>query len=323
MIIEILEYIFHWLFSIYGGAFFCIVLFFVFYFIPILRIPLLIYFIIIQFKEPSIKEIDFWTKIREKYFDNFPIKKDVYKNTFKTVYHGTSKEEIIKPSDNGKGKLITFHPHGMCSVTHMASKLFREIELYQSLRNTKVASHIAYFRTPVLREISLLFGLMPATKKNIDYYLNEGVNVCLVPGGIREVEYCKEHIQDEYAYIKKRNGFLNIISNKYENIQIYTLGEQQFFSYYYEFPSICNKIFSAFIGKNAQLHSLNLFRPYNLYKWHKIWTGTSDKTITYIGETHKYTGDLEKDKELYIERLEKLFYTICEKEKINKKLIIV
>ncbi len=323
MLIEILEYIFHWLFSIYGMLFSVILFILCFIFFPCMRIPLLLYTIYIQLYEPSIRELDFWNNIGIKLLSKIPYKKDVYKNTCKAVYDGTPKEELIKPSDTGKGKLLTFHPHGIGSITYTLCKKHDETDLHHVIKNTKVAAHKILFQFPIMREIVQLCGLIPATKEYIMHYLDSGVNVSIFPGGTKESSYCKLENIDEYVYLKNRKGFLEILGNTYENVQIYIFGEQYIYLCDYKSPDIINKIMTKYIGKTVNTHVLNLCSPRNLYKWHKIWAGTSDKTITYIGETHKYTGDVEKDRELYIERLQKLFSTVCEKENVNKKLIIV
>jgi hypothetical protein len=327
MLIEILEYIFyyisHWLFSIYGLIFSIIIVCIFFIIFPKIRIPLLIYIIFINLFEPTIKEIDFWTNIRKKNLPQVPYKKNIYKDSFRAVYNGTKKEELIKPSDTGKGKLLTFHPHGICCISYTINRAYNESDMYDTLLNAKVAVHNVAFKLPLCREIALIAGLMPATKEKIKHYLDNGVNVSVFPSGTREGIYCKDEHNDEYAYIKNRKGIFELLSNEYENIQIYSLGEQHMFSHDYKMPDMYNKIMSKITGKTVNSQGLNVFSPRNIYMWHKIWKGTSNKTITYIGETHKYTGDVEKDRELYIERLEKLFNTICEKENVNKKLIIV
>ena len=320
---EIIELFFHWIFSLYGAIVCFIGLILCIYYFPITRLPLLIYFIIIQVKKPSLKEIDFWTELREKYLTNIPYKKNVYKDTFKIVYNNTSKEDLIEISDNNKGKLLTVHPHGLYCTTHMLSRLVNEIELHDAIINTKVAAHILFFRIPIFREFAQIFGLMPATKKYIKHYLDKGINVCIIPGGVKEMLYSKEGTNNEYIYIKNRKGIFDVLKDEYENIQIYTLGEQNLISYKYSFPEFINKAVSAMFGKTTNLAALHVFRPENIYKWHKIWAGTSNKTITYVGETIRYTGDLEKDREIYIEKLQKLFNNLCKQENIDKKLIVV
>ena len=324
MFIELLEYIFHWGFSLYGLILCICIVGICFLIFPKLRIPLIVYIIIIQLIEPGPKEIDFWTNICKKISMNTPYKKNVYKDTFKTVYHGTTKEDLIKPSNQtNKGKLLTLHPHGICCITYTMNRAYNEMELHNVLLKAKVAVHSVLFKVPFVREISQIVGLIPASKENIKHYLDNGVNVSIFPSGTREGLYCKNDINDEYAYIKNRKGIFELLGNEYENTQIYTLGEQHLFLYDYKMPNIINNIMTKIIGKTTDSQVLNIFSPRNLYAWHKIWKGTSNGTITYVGETVKYTGNVEKDRELYIKNLQTLFSDMCKQENIDKKLIIV
>ena len=324
MFTELLEYIFHWGFSLYGLIFCICIVGICFIIFPKLRIPLIVYIIIIQLIEPGPKEIDFWTNVSKKISINTPYKKNVYKDTFKTVYHGTTKDNLMKPSfPSNKGKLLTFHPHGICCITYTMNRAYNETDLHDILLKAKVAVHSVLFKVPFVREISQIVGLIPASKENIKHYLDTGINVSIFPSGTKEGLYCKNDINDEYAYIKNRKGIFELLGDTYENVQIYTLGEQHLFLYDYKMPDIINNIMTKVVGKTTDSQVLNIFSTRNLYAWHKIWKGTSNKTITYIGDTVKYTGNVDKDREEYIKNLQTLFSNLCKEENIEKKLIVV
>ena len=92
MFTELLEYIFHWGFSLYGLIFCICIVGICFIIFPKLRIPLIVYTIIIQLIEPGPKEIDFWTNVSKKISINTPYKKNVYKSFTTTA---TSKLKLF------------------------------------------------------------------------------------------------------------------------------------------------------------------------------------------------------------------------------------
>ncbi len=313
----VIELLLHWLSFLPGLILFTVVICGVSLLNIFLWIPLLIYFIYIQVKLPTFKEIDYWTELRESLGDFVYLKSDKYNNVFQAEFE-------VDPNLNLNPKLLVWHPHGIQVISHIIHKLSMKSPLFNFLKNTKTTVHSMTFQIPIIRELFLFYGCIPATKEYITHYLEKGQSVTIFPGGVKEMGYCNTDNQENKCYLRNRTGYLEI-GKQYELVPIYTWGEQEFLSTSSENSLIkviiqkCNKIFSAISGYSADISAFELFNLKHFWKWNKVYLGLEkSSTYTFVGNSIK----TDKSDE-YIENLQRIYKIVQEKQQSEKSLIIL
>jgi hypothetical protein len=304
-IIEICkEIILHWIIFVPGIVLLIIIIIGTSLLNIFLWIPLLVYYIWISTELPSTKGIDVWKDIYDTYLTDFTLKSDVYKKIFSVDFEDV---ELLHTSSDDKARLYLWHPHGIQVISLLVHRFWVSSPLYPILSKCKIASHSLIFKIPILRELALLLGFIPATKAHINHYLKSGSSVCLVPGGVKEMSYCvgeKDEVSKNKLYIGARKGFIKF-GEKYELVPIYVHGEQQFMT----IPSknttieLLNKILTAMSGYSVDMNLFLLFSPSIILEWLKVQIGLSSKmTKAYVGKPIK-TTDINK----YIINLQRLY----------------
>lgn len=238
------------------------------------------------------------------------------------VYNKTFIGEIenIEALKDNNPKLFIWHPHGTQTISYMIHRLCNKSPLHPYMKNTKLAVHSVMFQIPILRELSLMIGFIPATRENIIYYLKKGVSVAIFPGGVREMDYCGE--KDNKCYLKSRKGFIEIAKElNIDLVPVYVAGEQQFFNLnsnnkYYD---ILTRIISAITGYTTSLQAFRLFNMDNILRWLRVYIGCEDyKTYTYIGNKIKVNTIDE-----YTVELQRIYGIIKNKYNIESNLEII
>ncbi len=82
----LIELLLHWLSFLPGLILFTLLICGISLLNIFLWVPLLIYFIYIQVKLPTFKEIDYWTELRESLGDSVYLKSDNYNNVFQAEF---------------------------------------------------------------------------------------------------------------------------------------------------------------------------------------------------------------------------------------------
>ena len=310
----IIELLLHWLSFLPGLIIFTFIICGASLLNIFLWVPLLIYFIYIQVKLPTFKEIDYWTELRESLGDSIYLKSEKYNKTFQAEF-----EQDL----NKLPKLLVWHPHGIQVISHIIHKLSMKSPLFNFLKGTKTTVHSMTFQIPVIRELFLFYGCIPATKEYINHYLEKGQSVTIFPGGVKEMGYSNSDNKENMCYIKNRKGYLEI-GKQYELVPIYTWGEQEFFttssneSTFKQYINKFNKIFSAICGYSANISAFELFNWNHFWKWNKVYFGYEDScTYTFVGNPIK----TDKSDE-YIKNLQRIYKIVQQKQKSDKPLII-
>lgn len=287
-----------------------------------LWVPLLIYFMYIQVKLPTFKEIDYWTELRESLGNSVYLHSDNYNKVFQADFESNQAKNENK-NKKSNPELLVWHPHGIQVITHIIHKLYTKSSLFDFLKNTKTTVHSMTFQIPIIRELFLFYGCIPATKEYISHYLEKGQSVSIFPGGVKEMEYCNLDNPNNMCFLKSRKGYLEI-GKPYNLIPIYTWGEQEFFttstkdSNIKQIVNIFNKIFSAICGYSADISALELFNWHSFWKWNKVYFGLEQSyTYTFVGNPIK----TDKSDE-YIENLQRIYKIVQTKQKSDKPLII-
>ncbi len=277
-----------------------------------LWIPYIIYICYILVKSPNHKEIELISDIGNSI--DLELSSNVYNKVF--IADMENEEEL---KDN-KARLFIWHPHGSQTISYVMHRLCNKSPINKYLKNTKLAVHSVMFQIPILRELSLMLGFIPATKENIKYYLNKGISVAIFPGGVREMDYCGESANK--CYLKSRKGFIEIAKElNIEIVPVYVAGEQQFFKVnndnrYYD---ILTKIVSAITGYTTSLQAFRLFNSENILKWIRVYIGCEDdKTYTYIGKSVKVNTMDE-----YVNELQRIYGKVKDKYNIKSDLEII
>jgi 1-acyl-sn-glycerol-3-phosphate acyltransferase len=277
-----------------------------------LWIPYIIYICYILNKQPNYKEIELMQDIGNSL--KMELNSEIYNRVF------ISDIENIESLKDNKAKLLIWHPHGSQTISYVIHRLCTKSPIHPYIKNTKLAVHSVMFQVPILRELSLMLGFIPATRETIKYYLNKGVSVALFPGGVREMDYCGE--KDNKCYLKSRKGFIEIAKElDIEIIPVYVAGEQQFFKVndnnkYYD---ILTKIVSAITGYTTSLQAFRLFNIDNILKWLRVYIGCEDyRTYTYMGKPIKVNTMDE-----YVHELQRIYGKVKEKYNIQSDLEII
>jgi hypothetical protein len=320
----LIELLLHWLSFLPGLILFTMIICGVSVLNIFVWIPLLIYFIYIQVKLPTFKEIDYWTELRESLSDIIYLKSDNYNKVFQADFESSSNPNPSLNPDP-KPRLLVWHPHGIQVISHIIHKLCIKSPLFNFLKNSKTTVHSMTFQVPIIRELFLFYGCIPATKEYITHYLEKGQSVSIFPGGVKEMDYCNSDNMQNKCYLKSRKGYLEIAkSGNYELIPIYTWGEQEFLttsskgSRFKWIINLFNKIFSAISGYSTDISALELCNINNIWKWNKVYFGMeSSHTYTFVGKSIKTDNSDE-----YIHNLQRLYKLVQIREKSNKPLII-
>ncbi len=320
----VIELLLHWLCFLPGLIIFAIILCSISLLNIFLWVPLLIYFIYIQVKLPSFKEIDYWEELRKGLGDSIYLKSENYTKVFQAEFESPTNANHLRP------RLLLWHPHGIQVISHIIHKLCMKSPLFNFLKDTKTTVHSMTFQIPIIRELFLFYGCIPATKEYITHYLEKGISVSIFPGGVKEMRYCNTDNQN-MCYLKNRKGYLEIGKGEgkgkgkgkdYEMIPIYTWGEQEFFSlnkdYIKRIINGLNKICSAICGYSTDISSFELFNWRNFWKWNKVYFGLEKThTYTFVGNPIKTDKSSE-----YIDNLQRIYKLVQQRENSDKPLIV-
>jgi hypothetical protein len=312
----VIELLLHWLCFLPGLIIFAVMLCSISLLNIFLWIPLLIYFIYIQVKLPSFKEIEYWEELRKSIGDSIYLKSEKYTKVFQAEFESNSCHNHLRP------RVLLWHPHGIQVISHIIHKLCMKSPLFNFLKDTKTTVHSMTFQIPIIREIFLFYGCIPATKEYITHYLEKGQSISIFPGGVKEMKYCNSDNPQNICYLKNRKGYLEI-GKDYDFVPIYTLGEQGFFSsnkdsIYKRIINSINKICSAICGYSSDISALELFNWKSFWKWNKVYFGLEDShTYTFVGDPIK----TDKSDE-YIDNLQRIYKLVQQREKSDKSLIV-
>lgn len=131
------------------------------------------------------------------------------KNYFPVKIVKTSEHEL----DPSRNYLFVSFPHGAFgtgSAIAFASTLPLATEAYPLHKPTCIILSSVFY-IPILRDLALFLGYCSSSKESLTYLLSKpggGNIVCLVAGGIKEMQYC---YPNKYKFVlKNRKGFIKI-----------------------------------------------------------------------------------------------------------------
>lgn len=227
--------------------------------------------------------------------------------------------------DSEKQYLYCLHPHGMITISKLLHFLDIKSPLYKYWKDTKNAAHSGLFMVPLVRELILLFRCVPVSKSYLQYYINSGYSITLNPGGIDEIKFSQENLENDYIYLKNRKGFIKLSEkNNVPIIPIYLWNEQNIFTHKSHF-TLLSKIISRIIGHRVNLDIIQIFTWENLYKLLKIIMGENEPNTTlYVGEPFFINPEesVESAHNRYIKTLESL-YEYARKDQDSQRQLVI
>jgi len=291
------ELLAHWLILFPPGLFLtCIVLFAIAAFISIktsrtATVILCAYLAYILFTEPSQVEIDFW---QARYHDIFPF----------ADY--TSRFPIVGKADK-EPCIYALHPHGL-----LTSTLFVHTNSPNSfLFDSSIAVHSALLKIPLVREIFLAWGCIPARKGVLKNTLQKGKSIVLIPGGTGEIFNSRFGATTEQWNLTKHKGFLKLAAeHKIPVVPIYIENEQDLLSYKWTIPFI-DDIGTLLSGMTTGIGAmLQGCLPHNVKRWWDVSLQETPVTTTHIGNPFHVTGSDQEAHANYLAHVRALFDSV-------------
>lgn len=285
MLQGIWRWIVHWI--IFGVVGIVIIFLFIAPFNPLFWILLPVYFLI----QPSYFEIDLWSHIRRMFFGNKPVnwlQGDYLKSFGGEIVEDTGKRAEEKPEKRAEGAspaIFAFYPHGLHSISRIIHTCCHESPIFKHIYSSSDVGvlhcvHSTLFAVPFLREFLLLNGFIPVSKHYIEHYIQQGYNITITPGGIKEILYAKTGANDTRLYMKKHRGIYRI-SEKFgiPITPVYSYGEQQLFTYNYRCDWL-NKLMGHLTGYSFCFEIFQGWLPHNLLKWFSLFLYPQRMTMT-------------------------------------------
>ena len=124
-------------------------------------------------------------------------------------------------SDSSRQYIVAIHPHG-CLIFQ---RIFWRTKLMDTLfkRPWRMIAASALFYIPIIREMSLWFGAVDASKSMCRKVLQAGANLILYPGGLDEANRSSS---DSRVTLKVRAGFIRLaVEHGIPVVPAFTFGE--------------------------------------------------------------------------------------------------
>lgn len=113
-----------------------------------------------------------------------------------------------KHVDKTKQHFVACHPHGAA----IFQRTFWRTEQLEGLfgdRPWRMLGASVLFKIPIVREMSLWFGAVDASRPNCDRLLKAGCNLCVFPGGLDEANSSEDAATGAIT-IRTRTGFIRL-----------------------------------------------------------------------------------------------------------------
>lgn len=124
--------------------------------------------------------------------------------------------------------LFLCHPHGLIGYSWMLHFCYGISEWSTDKPKPVVAIHSILFRIPFVRDVLEQCRCIEAKEETIREYLNKGVSVAIVTGGIEEMTHNGEATVK--VVLKKRKGYARIAKDsKVPIVTLFTVGENELF----------------------------------------------------------------------------------------------
>ncbi len=122
-------------------------------------------------------------------------------------------------ADAERQLVVGIHPHGAL----VFQRMFWRSELIPLKRPWRMIGASVLFRIPIIREMSLWFGAVDASKPMCRRLLRAGANLVLYPGGLDEAN---RPTTEPRVFVKVRTGFIRLaVEHGVAVLPVFTFGE--------------------------------------------------------------------------------------------------
>jgi len=258
-------------------------------------IVLLLYFAFIVFTEPTTTEIVWWQWLYRKTHHLWPR----LERPTQFPVHGTP-----FPSQC----IYAIHPHGLALPTLLTHGLTLTSGLYTMLQTCSKGAHPFVLKVPFMRELLLYYGTVTITKSILESELKRGRTVALIPGGLKEVQSCRDGVTTERWYLQGRKGFLELAAkHNIPIVPLYFEKEQDLLTNRLDLSSVSWLPFGLQTLADIVLGGLGL---HNLERWAAVQTSSTPASITHIGKPFYVKGDLKTAQVEYGAHIRELFDSV-------------
>lgn len=293
----------------------------------ILSIPIIIvwYISYICFFETSTYEISIYTRIHN-FIMNY-VTGLLPSHPSSTVIF-RDKDALDKKLEDGEKVLYALHPHGLISQGRLLNMLHTSSALFPYFHNSYQAVHSFAFHVPILREFLLLGKCIPAHESFLDTFIEQGHNISIFPGGVREIRFCSMkdgHVRD-YLYLKHRKGFIRIaLKHQMPVVPVLFWEDQQTFTYE-RTPLVKNieQNIKFITDYSADLGIFQMFRWKNLRTFWNLVTGRGEMRYVYVGTPIVFEKGIELNiaHEKYITAMKEL-YEFAKKDRGSERELVI
>jgi hypothetical protein len=293
----------------------------------LLSIPIIIiwYISYICFFETSTYEISLYTRIH--HFITHNIFGLISSPKSSTVIF-RDKERLDTMLEGGEKVLYALHPHGLISQGRLVNMLHSSSALYPYFHNSYQAVHSFAFHIPLLREFLLLGKCIPAHESFLDTFIEQGHNISIFPGGVREIRFCsmKDGNTRDYLYLKRRKGFIRIaLKHNMPVVPVLFWEDQQTFTYQ-RTPLVKNieQNIKFITDYSADLGIFQMFRWKNLRTFWNLVTGKGEMRYVYVGAPIVFDKgiDLDVAHTQYITAIKDLYEFAKQDRESTRELVI-
>lgn len=285
---------------------------------------IIIYLAYIILLESSIKEINMFSWI----YDNiicYILKTLPFKDNIRTVF--IDKNALDKTNQY----ILCLHPHGLACQGRILNLINPKLPAHTYFSNAYQAVHSTSFAIPLVREILLLGKSVPANENMLSKCIRDGRNISIYPGGVKEMDYCKQRKQAsekyDYYYLSKHKGFIRL-SQKH-NIPLVPIvfwNEQRAFTYKSSgIVAQINRFITSISGISSSINFFQVLTLKNMKSLINILSNDIDENelAVYIGEPILFTGmTIDAAHTEYINKLKRLYAYAKEQEKSDRVLVI-
>lgn len=147
-------------------------------------------------------------------------------------YFGKFEVSTAAPFDPNGQYFVACHPHG----TLIFQRCFWRSPLTTDLfkRSFRMLGASVLFRIPVVREMSLFFGSVDASRRNCEHLLQNKVSIVLYPGGVDEMP----RADHDAVHLRTRTGFIRLaVKHGVPVLPTFCFGELEAVSAFAPLPS--------------------------------------------------------------------------------------
>lgn len=221
-----------------------------------------------------------------------------------TNYFGTFDVRTSAPFDPNGQYFIGSHPHGTLIFQRMFWRSTFTEQIFK--RPFRMLGASVLFRIPIVREMSLLFGAVDASKSNCERHLRAGASLIVFPGGIDEMPLSGDGPTSDVR-LRTRTGFIRIaVTHGIPVLPTFCFGELEAVSAVSPLPARLAK----WLQKTLRISTTMFVGRYNLFLPRRVPMTLcvgAPITVAKCSEPAAIDAEVARVHELYKQQLRTLF----------------